>query len=476
MLVGIGVNAQFPNPDIYQRIYPREDSNLITIIREFVDSLNSSTYTHVYKINIDKGEKIQYMFGGHPIIKGEETYAALIFPPVNDEHVVKEILQIADSLARTGGYNNLRIANRLALRVVITFSSLKFVYPETEDNRLQNMENYEMSDWQRQLSIEAAILDLKYCARLCESAAVSALPSFLYSPEIIEHIKTLFRTQPLYTREEAEMMAQAWPPVAPYDTTGYMELEKKYYTPNTRLDRKESSKLNFIRSLFKDLQRSNRTIEQFYDSLTRVKYARIVEDRKRRPFANMYYIMSKIGSKRIYAMAEFIDSLKQVGDTQYWRKAGPDLDADLLLARLRYKDYPQRQMDKYTYIMDTCINYLNNNSDLGRDEIAETMRILEECYIGLRYINIPESLYRMAPLLLIETVYHDRTLDRKYSIGEYFFNEIDYDILNLPERPEQRQIPKEFLQKAYQWMLDNKNNYELKYDLLEGGKPYQPKR
>jgi hypothetical protein len=478
ILIGHAVGAQ--DLDLYQRIYTWEDKDIATVIREFADSLHS-IYIHAYKIEIrsDDDEKTQYMFGGHPIIKGDITYTRLYFPPVNDESTARTILQIADSLAHVGGYNNLRIVNGLTREIVRTFATIKSVDSE---GRSKSIENLDMPNWQREVSIDAALLDLNCCARIYYYSAALVLPSFLFSPEIIDRIKHLYRN-PMLTREEAEMMAQAHFPLVPYDTTGYMELRKRYLTPNSDLNATERDRYGSIYSELNRIKKANMTFERYYDSLNRVRYAEIAERLEGQPFNSMDHIVETIGDKRIYAMADFVDSLKQVGISQYFRLSSLDVNQEL--ARLRYKDYPQRQIEKYTRTIDSCSTYLKNNPDADRKKVDEIMKILIQCHEKLRYINTPESFYRMAPMLLINnmcTNLNDRDLN--YSIGAYFFVKINQDIINIP-KPEiflnvpayiDEDMPRDFLPKMYQWMLDNKDNYKFNHDLLNGGQSYQPRK
>jgi hypothetical protein len=148
----------------------------------------------------------------------------------------------------------------------------------------------------------------------------------------------------------------------------------------------------------------------------------------------------------------------------------------LTLARLQYKDYEQKMVDS-----------LSNEIRQKRD--------IYKCADYLVYINTPNSYYAIAPVLLVDepsgkykNVYHDVN-----TVGWVVYTKLKKFILNLPFFDEdifkenlikgyigfvltngqldrwsmwehiglEGYLPKNFLKKAYEWMINNKNNYEL---------------
>ena len=374
-------------------------------------------------------------------------------PCISDEVTVKIIFGVIDSLARTNIYNN---------KIIVRSMSGWLASLGNED-----------ADWQKEIAIKAALLDLEYSARFTSSAAIRNLPKSLYTSEIIDGIEKIF-SSPFLSREEAEIIAQSRKPfIVPIDTTGYEELRQKYRT-NTATEDEERQ----FRSIYYELesiQRSGKTIEEYTDSLNSIWHEIEINRWNGKLWNGCSNIISDAGHRRIYSLAPLIDSFA-TPEIRLKLYEGYSLSIDPIFARLKYKDYPKKQEEKYLHVMDSCIKYLQNNPDLDVDSVFQVMATLRNyCYDGMiYYIGTYDVFYKLAPLLLIANKM-DSSISMsfgsfKLSVGAYFlFRHFMSDIENVPIpydiklwEWDENDIPA----KMHQWMMDNKDNYQLRQNIL----------
>jgi hypothetical protein len=321
-------------------------------------------------------------------------------------------------------------------------------------------ENTEMTDWQKELSIKTALLDLEYSARLIDTngPSICNLPDFLYTPEIINRIRKLFQS-PFLTREEAEIIAEGRrKPVDRLDTTGLEAIRKNLY----RTD-KELAHYVYTTSRLQNIQNGGQTIEQYADSLARLDHEAEVSRWDGKLWSGCFSIIFNAGQDRRYSMAALIDSFAtpEIKSKMYSNQP-PQIP--IIFARLKYKDYPESQEEKYLHIMDSCILYLKSHPKLGKDSVYQTALTLRDCYDNLVYIDVPDVHFKLSPLLLI-TNKLDSQFRKNESVGSYFINErFMWDISNLsiPDIQISDWDSKNVPYKTYQWMQKNKKNYQLR--------------
>jgi hypothetical protein len=187
-------------------------------------------------------------------------------------------------------------------------------------------------------------------------------------------------------------------------------------------------------------------------------------------------IIEHAADERIYSLAPLIDSLVTFGVTSKMIPAGLFPELAPVLARLKYKDYPQQQQQKYLHFMDSCIMYLENHPELNKWDVFQTTRDIAKCYRNISYyIGGTDIYYRMAPLLLITNIMNNfgdiRYSDYDTSVGVYFlYKYFMRDITNIPIPDgimiwdwDKNNIPV----KMYQWMMKNKNKYKLRKGLWD---------
>jgi hypothetical protein len=392
----------------------------------------------------------------------ENYKAELYLPVIKDKFTSFRIFEIADSLARIGGYNNLRLIQNIS-RIMVN----KYAYKRTDD--CYNCENTEMTDWQKELLIKFVEIDIKYCIRVSGSSSIIGLPSFLFTQSIINEIKKLY-LNPLLSRNEAEIIAQREIQSEKPDTFGYDNLKKKFYMND--LNKNELVLYNYLTSLFFKIDKVNMNLEQYYDSINQDNYEYVVNKLEGEPFREGFSLITTLREKRIYPLAMFIDSLRNSDGGNYWNRWGK-IDVDFILARLNYMDYPQQQMDKYNHIVDTCIHYLNKNTHLNMYEVADISDMIFNSTSHMIQINPSEACYKMAPLLLVKNILWEQFWEKTYSIGALYLYNLGGTIVNMPlyDLPVWEIDSKNgYLETMYQWMLDNKDNYQINPIWMDGGK------
>ena len=394
-------------------------------------------YTGISWIKLDSdAQKLSYYF--HSSSKMEA-----IIPVSWNEDIARSILTVIDSLAKTGIHNNLRIVNRISCNMAC---------------HLGNGE----ADWQKEIALKAAIFDLDYSARATNSSpALCCLPKALYTEYIINRVRDIFHS-PFLTRKEAEIMAQSSYLQTPRDTTGYDELREKYRKNTATAD--EEKRYNNLYWWLKDLQNRGQTIEQYTDSVNRRTYEGTVNQWDGKLWWGCSEIIYHAADKRINALAPLIDSFATPEIRQKLEKMN-SINFDNIFARLNYKNFKQQQKEKYIHLMDSCITYLKDHPELNPYDVTLMKSTIETCYsYAVSFGGIPDILlYKMAPLLLLK----NKMKSPDVSVGTYFYRWHFLNIIeNMPRIPDGVLIDdldkKDFPAKIYQWMMENKDKYQLR--------------
>lgn len=422
-------------------------------IKGFADSMRLSyPYYEIEWIGMDStANSVTYIFRD---LNGRIPRISVKFPVIWDEPTTRSVFNIADSLARTDIYNNKVIANTI-------FCALAKLGGR--------------GDWQTEIAIKAVKQDMDYSAKFTYSQAVASLPKSLFSQDIIDLIAKKF-SDPYITREEAEIIVKGRRPTFdPVDTTGYAKLQDKYMTNTITAD--EKSHYRFLDGELRELkyiQSRGQTIQQYTDSLNGESYELHVNRLTGQLWGGCLDIIDYAQSKRIYSLAPLIESF-----------ATPEIrerrDIDFTLARLKYKDYYRQQDEKYANILDSCIVFLKNNPELGasdedvsgRIKVQETALKMIDSYNSMVYLGVSdlEILDRLMPIVTIKkpTIGHFFIFGgggEQVSIGTYFLSDYIMEIVTNVPVPENMKIwdwdKNDIPAKMYKWLLENKNNYQLR--------------
>ena len=379
----------------------------------------------------------------------DPRWLAVDLPCVQDEETARYIFRLIDSLAQTSNFINLRFVNIVAHHLVLL--------------------GQKSADWQKEIALKSALLDLDYSARSTNSwPAITGLSGTLFTEDITNRIREIFRS-PFLTRADAEILAQsARIQRTPIDTTGYAELEERYRMRT--LTTEEGNRFMFLNRWLERFQQLGQTPEQFADSLNRMERELDVNRLEGIYWDGTTRIILHAGQERIYSLAPLIDSFSQsevrqkTEEVHSWTQAHFS-QIPRVLARLNYKNYRQDVEKSSTRFIENSIAYLKNHPELGRDTVRQIARAIEQKNIDLAYIGVPiPDIYRkMIPLLLVENKMRD-DVGLIVSVGAYFFWQHFRRIENIPWHwfPEDLLIEDTdrigFPAKIHQWMIENKDN------------------
>ncbi|MDR2131280.1 MAG: hypothetical protein LBP56_09005 [Odoribacteraceae bacterium] len=357
---------------------------------------------------------------------GEGVEAPLYF---KDSISYAELYRLMDSIARTSVHVNKSVAQGVAANYVSDISRQPAPEP-----------------WQKELAIKYVLMDLEHCARFMDWAIVGRLSPSLFTPEIVQRVHDLYGQSPVRTRPEAEVWAQ------------------ELYREQLHGDQE-----------YKDEEIEERIIQTLADEAEGTRLKRLYKD-----------LLYALVDNNVQAMAPLIENFGSTAYARYLAERGEEWpDTGLFLARLRYKDYHDEHLARYTRKIDSLRKVLatvKDTIDFHANDSAGTREYdrLREIFHDLKYMNTREACFAMAPLLLLknqmemnEFISND-SIKVHYPMNVKFYCFIQRVITNMPipdidpdedwpvlyDRGHKEAIDK-MLPVAYKWMMDNKENYEI---------------
>ena len=288
-----------------------------------------ATIDSVYAIDSTKSVGLQIMIDNTApisLLKIESNNnVRLDLPLFSNEQLGSFIIGIADSLAKTNNYKNKLLASELCSAAL-------------QNTKYWKQTGNCFTPWQRKVVKKAVYIDMEYCYRFIRSEpVVKDLHKCLYDNEINQLIKKQFENIH-FTQHEIEVFASGLKkPYSLNDTIGYYE----FRTKQTKLNSSEEFRLTYMADWLKDAQANNKALKEHFDSLNmnQLQYE-IRNSSKKMDDYKMIQIIKSLDRKYKIEFAPFIDSLFQSGmfpeDDDYFQ---------LVLAQMRYKDYPISQVN-----------------------------------------------------------------------------------------------------------------------------------
>jgi hypothetical protein len=431
---------------------------------------------------------------GFSIFKNE--YLAIYLPRLNNLELAEELANVLYSFGKTENYVNKRIIDKISIYMVLDLQ-------DEEDSLIKKGKDYSKFS---SLVQQIAYTDLKSCARYSNSSVCTKLKRRNFIPEIKEEMKKLLAS-PDRTLNEAKLALQSQKKTYVIeDTTGYYskkmeykEIYKKYRTYRDALlknlpqekeknmnleawaEKNDSNEfgnryliwlkkkncyenyINKIESWKQAAKREGITLNQWLDKTESETDNGFINNYLTRSI-NVFSIIEAIGYNNFYELAGNVEELYLTGKIDKDTKE----EARLTLARLQYKDYENLVIDSIRKIIS-----LTDRSDYIT---------LLYYFKNLVYINTQESFYAIAPLLLIKNEYNDNM--NTVPINARFFVLLKKHIKNFPWDEKAKikglkihglynfddpwdvnnYLPKDFLGRIFQWMIENRGKYEIGSD------------
>lgn len=419
--------------DIY---YKRITDSLLS----YIDKYNNIYRHHNYKLGFTLSDTILNKVE-------EELFFNIEFPDISsNEKMCNKFYIFLDSLAQSYVYSSKLLAYKGYKELLKEFRPYPYV-------------------WQRKLGLKMVHSILDNHLRIIDLYAICYLPRELFTDELLRKISEVY-TPPTLTRYEAKISAQEVGKLHNLtDTIGYTKLKKK---PDDKLSLGEEHKRWNIKVDLYRAKKANTTLKVYYDSLNKVRFRKIVKARMGYPFGGGGSLEKCLARKKVYKADRMIDTLRNILYFEDWDNYNFDLD----LARLRYKDYPEKMINKYANAIDTTIQYLES-TNLSNEKNDRIDRKLYNYFENLLYIDTQESYYETAPLVMIQDtgLYFSNHEYIPYRIGTGYIKKLSDYIKNLPSSVMDsisgdlwyidKKLPKGYHEKIYNWMMENKGNYEL---------------
>lgn len=368
---------------------------------------------------------------------------------------IKQIFECGDSIARTDNYYNKKFAHLLFIALI---------------KQLNSSDAFKQSENEKQLIIQKIVFsDLKYCCRFTDASSLLLLKKEEITPKISELTKELL-IHPKRTVAEAQLIINSTKPFFNIaDTIGFKSKVQKYKNGDKNLE----FEIKKVEWLIRDAKNARMELGSYIDSMQSVNNKIFIAD----------YIKQLIDVRTIivfsynHELKKFATYIEKIYNEN--SKSGYELDAsitkliELVLAHFQYENFEQKIISQI-------------NDSLKTTKPGEIKKY-ESYFQDLIFINTQQSIFSIAPMLLLKEKVKIENLDIIYSIGAFIFCKLDKNIKNLPweyhniktrkilinneETVElidewfiDNNMPSDFLEKMYQWMVENKGNYLLKRD------------
>jgi hypothetical protein len=441
-----------------------------------------------YTISLAYGELTSFT------IRRDIKYFKIVICYLVDLKATADLIQAAKKLSDTKNYYNKILGHQINL-FLISGLILK------EDTLINQRKDYSIIE---KLIQQIIISDFKYCARYTDLSLFEKLKKRHYTTDVILDLKTLL-ANPNKTSEEAKIIASSMrPEYSIIDTIGYryrvkqyqdeLQKYKEYGTKLKEFNNKAKEANESIEewlnlhdtSAFKEklkdcvkhlseleiytrkinnwlvnAEKSKMTVKHWLDSMQITHDTTFVKKYVKESLI-LLPVLNSIGQNYLSELAPDIEQLLSKGKLVEYEKS----NAELQLSRLQYKEYEKE-----------VIQRINNEIKLidGSNYIA-----YRKLFEKLIYINTQESFYAIAPLLLNKNIWGDNL--NRATIGARIFIQLDNHIKNFPFNKKQLidkvseggkydvfinemiidyELGELFLEKIYQWMIENKGNYDI---------------
>lgn len=464
---------------------PHIEKQLLTIADTFRTKYESSS---VY-LSVANGVNFTYS-------KDQRCYT-LTLPALTDLKTIGNVVRTTDEIARRSSYCSKVLAHTVNQYLVEQLLQI-------EDSLIKRGGE---STAALTLITEVLTSELRYCSRFTDIYyMLDDLKRRHFSSEVITELKALLN-QPYRTREEAAVVLASFrPEYTVLDTVGFAEKTSEYksvlvehgkilvelngYREKAKAERmgidewlskngksgfkeqlnaslKRKSELenytNRVKSWIRKAEHSKVTLKQWLDSMQAVQDTLFIK-RYTKESLVLWPIVSAIGQNYIRELAPEVEHLMASGSLSDDERG----IVKLQLARMQVNDYERAEI-------------LRLDSEIKQADGAD-YGVLKKLFDQLAYINTQESFYATAPLLLNQADYND--LLETVPINARFFVQLKQHIMNLPWNEEMEvkelekkgafiftfnnpwdvnsYLPKDFLKRMHQWMVDNRGGYVLK--------------
>jgi hypothetical protein len=391
------------------------------------------------------------------LVNFSDKNVILLIPKITDVYMGRNLIKAVDSLAVTTNFWNKEVANKLYNKFVLDLLELK------DSLVIRNQSVHEVD-----CIIDKIVLnDLERCARYTDVNIVFCLDRHRFSPAAIEKLSAILRS-PLHNIEEAKVIAQREmeSDYLHIDTIGFAHKIKNF----TGLNHSDIDKVKFIYKLMQEASNIGLPYERYLDTLRQRRYVSTIKGILMQNIPCTECIVSQAGSNYVHELASAIDDFYTVKKS----KNEDGFDCVKNLARLQYRDYENMLIQHTKLELDSVFILLSGQlNKVTKDNAIDDLFVN---YRVLSYINTQESYCNAAPLLLRKEMlkkYSDDS-DKEFMIGARFFLELNSNIENFPwdideykdeyvnDEFIEKKMPKDFLEKMYKWMIENKGNYKIK--------------
>jgi hypothetical protein len=293
------------------------------------------------------------------------------------------------------------------------------------------------------------IIDKSRVPYLKYSLSTIRIPQMYISDSMMNNIGRLF-ANPYYTDYQAKVYINAY------------KSSYKTYKLNELINYQEINKWKV------DAERANQTLDEFVDSLQNVENFKILNEIKNEIFIEIFDLIDLISTNHLTKFASSIEAIIPLIDTS-------KVDhAKLVLAKLKYKNYESEIIHTFS----SQLNFLISDSTSNQEKIISK---IDKIYRDLIFINTQNSFAAISPLLLcskkVMTEFGGISYNRLVLKGLHSNIRnlpIDFDseykpIINYNKEWQVgdylydcEEVPISFFTNIYNWMLQNKGEYQIR--------------